>query len=186
MSSGNSSVATDIVSEILTHLRIKDGISKPFCIVFEETDTKHPFGFNGHNHNSCRMVTLVVHSEVVDGKACFIFSSINIDSREHRERRASHLPPKWDDESVVFDATNIEGASLYLLMKVRYHSNATVYNHSRIEALRGEHNTLVEHPPFDQPIGCVNIDTFEISKAVLCLFNAVSRRYVHPDSEVCV
>lgn len=169
-----SSVASDVATEILAHLRLGDGVSTPFCLVGRRTDTSHPAGFNGHNHSVCRIVSLVVHSKVIDGKRCLVFDTVDMDSAEHRARREAGLPPKWMQESVVFDAKNIDGAALYLLMTAQKlgRGSLAVYSSGYAKALRRKDNTLVEHPAFQTPIGNVDIDNIDIARSAIRFLDA--------------
>lgn len=167
-----SSVASDIATEILAHLRLGDGVSTPFCLVGRRTDTSHPAGFNGHNQSDCRIVSLVVHSKVIDGKRCLVFDTVDMDSAAHRARREAGLPPKWMQESVVFDAKNIDGAALYLLMTAQKLPVLAVYNSSYANALRSKDNTLLEYHAFQTPIGNVDIDNIDIAKSAIRFLDA--------------
>ncbi len=60
-------MACDVAECILDKLRLGDGARGIYVIVGQSTDTKHPCGFNGHKHHSCRIPTLMVSKRVLEG-----------------------------------------------------------------------------------------------------------------------
>jgi hypothetical protein len=118
------SVACDVAECILEKLRLGDGARGVYAIVGKSTDTKHPCGFNGHNHHSCRIPTLMVSKRVFEGRSVYVFNRLNVDSEDHRERRARGESPVWDDESTC--VVDREGAAALLQMEARYKEDLEV------------------------------------------------------------
>ena len=116
----------DLVENVLERLRMDDGTCGPLVLVAYETDTKHPIGFNGHNHQSCKIPVLLCKLVQRDGKRHFAFVELDCNTEEHRQRRQQGRRPKWNDDEVWFqadDALDTVGAATYLAVRVKYHQN---------------------------------------------------------------
>tara|TARA_Y100000389_G_C17325146_1_gene445150 strand:+ start:300 stop:812 length:513 start_codon:yes stop_codon:yes gene_type:complete len=162
------SVACDVAECILEKLRLGDGARGIYVIVGESTDTKHPHGFNGHNHSSCKVPTLMVSKRVLEGRSVYMFNRLNVDSENHRARRARGERPVWDDESTCL--MDREGAASLLQMEARYKENLDVYPIHFMESVRLENGELGDSLYCKPTVGYVSAKTLDEAKhAIACL-----------------
>ena len=162
------SVACDVAECILEKLRLGDGARGIYVLVAQNTDTKHPCGFNGHNHHACSIPTLMVSKRVLEGRSVYVFNRLNIYSEDHRERRARGEPPVWDDESTC--VVDREGAAALLQIEAQHKKDFVVHPIGVMDSIRLENGELGNSLHLKPYIGHVSVKTLDEAKhAIACL-----------------
>ena len=161
----------DLANIVLNQLRVKDGSRGPYAIVGYETDTNHPWGFNGHNHSNCKVVTLLVQKCMVDGQILYVFDQVNINTEDHRMRRENRETLVWEKDSICY--RDREGAAAFLYTTAKYMRSVDLLPVKAVEEIMDSKRRLTNTKPATISIGDFPITTLQEASYAISTLDAV-------------